>query len=214
MIETYMSHNKIKELFSKHPILYSTGLFMLYTICFFITEKINSRPAFLIHSFIDDLIPFSSYAAIPYCFWFIEIAVVLLYVYRSKGNDELFRSVSLILSAMITATVLYFLFPTQIDLRSANVPGNDLCALLTRFIYTVDNSRNVCPSGHAYVCYLMSVIWKRNADKKTALFMAVLNIVISVSTLFLKQHSIIDILIGLIYGILIRYISDRMYDRN
>ena len=203
-----MKLKKVKDVFNRHPIIYSILLYAAYTLCFFLTERINTREAYLIHSSMDDLIPFSRFAVIPYCLWFPEIAIVLLYVCFRKDEDEFFRAVSLPLMLMFCSLPLYYLFPTEINLRPAAVAGNDVLSLLTRFIYSVDDSRNVCPSIHVGVCYLMADIWQRNTGRKTGIRMIILNVIISVSTLFLKQHSVIDVLAGFLYGILIRKIAD------
>ncbi len=203
-----MKLKKFREVFNRHPIIFSILLYALYTSCFFLTERFNTREAFLIHSSLDDLIPFSRFAVIPYCMWFLEIALTLLYVYFYKDRNEFFRTVFLPLILMFCSIPIYYLLPTKIDLRPLSVPGNDIAAFLTRFIYTVDNTRNVCPSGHVYVCFIMADIWKRNAGKKTAFYMLALNVIISISTLFLKQHSIIDLLAAVIYGAIMKKIAD------
>lgn len=200
--------NKIKERFNRHPIVNAIALYGFYTLCFFLTEQLNTREAFLIHSSLDDLIPFSRYAVLPYCLWFPEIAIALLYVYFRADEDEFFRAVFLPLAMDFCSLLLFYLFPTEIHLRPAAVLGNDICAVLTRFIYGVDDSRNVCPSLHVAVCFLLSDIWSRNTDRKTGICMIVLNIIISISTLFLKQHSVIDLVFGCAYAILFRYLFD------
>ena len=203
-----MKLKKFREVFNRHPIIFSIILYALYTSCFFLTERFNTREAFLIHSYLDDLIPFGRFAVIPYCLWFPEIAITLLYVYYFKDEDEFFRDVFLPLILMFCSLPIYYLFPTEINLRPATVPGSDIFATLTRFIYSVDDSRNVCPSIHVGVCFLMSDIWKRNTNRKTGIFMTILNAIISLSTLFLKQHSVIDVFAGLIYGFIVKTIID------
>ena len=207
----FMKLQKFQNSFNRRPILNAILLYGFYTLCFFVTEQLNTREAFLVHSVLDDLIPFSKYAVIPYCLWFPEIAIVLLYIYFRGDQKEFFRAVFLPVLLMFCSLLLYYLFPTEIHLRPDTVPGNDLFAWLTRFIYSVDNSKNVCPSIHVAVSYLMGDLWQRNTDHKTGIIMIVLNIIISISTLFLKQHSFIDVVAGLLYGRLIRFIYDRLF---
>lgn len=199
---------KMKEVFGRHPIINTILLYGFYTLCFFLTEQLNTGKAILIHSPIDDLIPFSRYAVIPYCLWFVEIAVTLLYVCFHSDKDEFFRAVFLPLVMNFCSFPLFYLFPTEIHLRPEYISGNDICALLTRFIYRVDDNRNVCPSLHVANCLLMSDIWLRNTQRKTGILIVVLNVIISISTLFLKQHSVIDLVCGCAYAIVFRYLFD------
>ncbi len=203
-----MKIEKMKELFNRHPIRNAIVLYGFYTLCFFLTEHLNTGKAFLIHSPLDDVIPFSRYAVLPYCLWFLEIAAVLLYVYFRSDRDEFFRAVFLPLILMSCSLPIFCLFPTEIHLRPAVVPGNDVFSLLTRFIYSVDDSRNVCPSVHVAVCYALTDICIRNMDRLPAVLMITLNVIISLSTLFLKQHSVIDVICGCVFAVLIRHLID------
>jgi len=54
----------------------------------------------------------------------------------------------------------------------------------------------------------MSDIWMRNTNKKAGIAMLIVNIAISLSTLLLKQHSIIDIIFGALFG----FFAKVMYD--
>ena len=198
-----------KEKICEKPVLSSIVLYSIYTTCFFLLEKLDLPSVMIIHSRLDDLIPFSRFAVFPYCLWFAEIAAVMLYVCFRCEKEEFYRSLTLILTTMFLSLLIFLLIPNEIHLRPESVSGNDLAAFLTRAIYAVDNSKNVCPSIHVSVSYLMSDIWKRNTDRRTGVLMILLNIFISVSTLFLKQHSIIDVFWGLIYGFLIRFLYDQ-----
>ena len=138
----------------------------------------------------------------------------LLFMYLRKDKDDFFDAVMTCHLCMICALPIYLLFPTQLNLRPASIPGNDIFAIGTRFIYTVDNSKNVCPSLHVAVSYLMARDWMKYGDHKQAVFMMVLNIIICISTLFLKQHSFIDVVCGVLWAIFIETIYDRFLSPN
>ena len=135
-----MKLKKVKDVFNRHPIIYSILLYAAYTLCFFLTERINTREAYLIHSSMDDLIPFSRYAVIPYCLWFPEISIVLLYVHFRKDEDEFFRAVFLPLMLMFCSLPLYYLFPTEINLRPAAIVGNDVLSLCLPVLSTASTT--------------------------------------------------------------------------
>ena len=205
---------KLRSQFEVRPITMTILLFALYTGCFFLTEQINTRDAVTLHCFIDDLIPFSRYAVLPYCLWFIDMPATLLFMYLRKDRDDFFDAVMTCHLCMICALPIYLLFPTQLDLRPASVPGNDLFSIWTRFIYTVDNSKNVCPSLHVAVSYLMARDWLKYGDRRQGMFMPGLNIIICISTLFLKQHSFIDVIGGVLWAIFIETVYDHFLSPN
>lgn len=204
----------LKAQIYKYPIIYTLLFYGIYIFGFFLIEQVNQRPAILIYSVFDDWIPFSKYAVVPYCMWFVEIAGILLFLYFKKSRDIYIRNMALILSSMMCALPIFCLFPTAVDLRPSSVIGDDILSKLVRFIYFVDDSRNVCPSLHVTECYLMIKIWNQYIGKKKGLPMMILNVIICISTLFLKQHSVIDVVVGLLYGILFKYLFDLIVSKK
>ena len=185
--------------------------YLLYTILFFLVEKLDLPAVWHIHSFFDDRIPFSKYAVLPYCFWHVEIPAVLLYELFHADKKEFVRTAFTIWLSMSSALLIFLLIPSEIHLRPETVYGNDIFAVGTRFIYMVDNSKNVCPSLHVTIAILMNKAWLRCMDtKEKKVFFTVLNTIIILSTLFLKQHSLIDVFFGILYCFLIEKLSDHI----
>jgi hypothetical protein len=55
---------------AKHPYQFSIYYFIFYLSFFEICEKLITVPVWIVHSSIDDMIPFSQYGIIPYFLWF------------------------------------------------------------------------------------------------------------------------------------------------
>jgi len=199
-----ITNSRIKSLFFV-IILYAVVIF-----CFACIEKAELPIAWHINCSLDRYTPFSKYVSLFYCLWHVEIFVILLYLYLYKSKNEFLRSSLMIWLGFIVPILFYLICPNEIDLRPATVKGNDIFAILTRIVWFFDSSRNVFPSGHAIISYLMTKIWKRNLSEKSGHLMTLLNMMIIVSTLFLKQHSIIDVIAGLITGIVIEMMCERM----
>ncbi len=70
----------VKEKICERPVLSSLLVYGIYTLGFFLLEKLDLPSVLIIHSPFDDLIPFSKFAVIPYCLWFPEIAAVMFYL--------------------------------------------------------------------------------------------------------------------------------------
>ena len=92
-------------------------------------------------------------------------------------------------------------------LRPSSVTGNDFISEIVKELYKIDTDTNVCPSLHVYntLCIMVAVIKSGGLKNKWLIkaFTVVLSVLIILSTLFLKQHSFIDLLAALaLYAVL------------
>ena len=152
------------------------------------------------HCFLDDVIPFCELFVFPYLFWFLFL--VGMHLYTLLYDIEAFRKLMhfIILTYTVTA-IIYFLFPTCQELRPAEFARDNF---LTRFMtgfYAFDTHTNVCPSLH--VVGSLAVMFtglhaKRLQTRGWRIFFIASAALISISTVFLKQHSVLDILAALV----------------
>lgn len=188
--------------FDSHLEWISILYFMLYCIAFFIVNMITV-PKYIIHSPIDDIIPFNEYFIIPYLSWFIMIVGSLLYFVMKDKEDYLHECFMMYVS-MTLCILIYLVLPNGLDLR-VNIPDTNIFCRIVSLIQGIDNPTNVCPSIHVCVtCEICMVVWKskhfqgKRAYRYGTVVWAVL---IILSTMFLKQHSIIDVFWGAIVAI-------------
>jgi membrane-associated phospholipid phosphatase len=111
-------------------------------------------------------------------------------------------SIFLTLGMLIACTV-YTLFPNGQSLRPALYNYDDPFCRLIRFIYSNDTPANCAPSIHViYSVAAHSAITAYNKKRKRIAWISVLSlnfaIVCIVSTVFIKQHSVIDLISGLL----------------
>lgn len=150
----------------------------------------------------DALIPFCEWFVIPYYFWFVFL--VGMGIYSLLFDIQAFRQFMwyIILTYSITS-VIYIIYPTCQNLRPEAFPRDNWMVDIVKGLYNFDTNTNVCPSIHVLgslaVCfpglhskYLKGWGWK--------VFFIVSTVLISVSTVFMKQHSIIDVYVALILG--------------
>lgn len=148
---------------------------------------------------LDDYIPFNEWFLIPYLFWFVFL--LGMHLYTLKYDVAAFRKMMyFIILTYSISLVIFFLFPTCQHLRPKVFPrDNVLTQFLVRF-YLFDTSTNVCPSLHVVGSLaVMFAAWDTPGLSRW-LWRAAFGIVaalISVSTVFLKQHSVLDILAAL-----------------
>ena len=148
------------------------------------------------HCALDDLIPFNEWFLIPYMFWFVYLigAVAYTFFFDVPGFRRMMRFVMITYSVTL---IIYFLFPTCQMLRPEVFPRDNA---LTRFIagfYVFDTNTNVCPSIHVLgsVAAMFGLLDCRKLQKPWVKFaVCVMALLICASTVFMKQHSILDVL--------------------
>lgn len=188
------------------------GYFTLY----FLTEQlIPAENCYVVHSRLDDLIPFCEWFLIPYVFWYLLIVGSLLWflLYNVEG----FKSLqSYIIVTQVVAMAIYIAFPNRQDLRPEVFPRENFLTQAVGFLYRVDTNTNVCPSLHvAYSLGIASVWLKEKAAHpvwKAFVVMAV--VLICLSTMFLKQHSAVDFFAALPVCALAEWIALRNYRKG
>ena len=156
----------------------------------------------MIHCRLDDMIPFCELFAIPYFLWFLYVVISLVFLFlQSKHMSDFYRCSAVLMLGMTTCLIIYTIFPNAQPLRPDVMPRNNFLTRIVAGLYEGDTPTNVCPSIHVYnsivihVALAQSVALQNKKGWKTASL--VLCILICLSTMFLKQHSIIDVVRGL-----------------
>ena len=159
-------------------------------------------PAIWVHCQLDDVIPFCKYAIVPYFAWFAWIPFTLFYLLRHGERSDFWRVCLCLFAGMTIALSCYLLLPTGLALRPYRVYGSDIFARLVRMLYAVDSSKNVCPSIHVLNTVTLMIGYRRSRcfDEPGRRWMRpaanVLGVAIILSTMLLKQHSCIDVVLG------------------
>ncbi len=176
----------------------------LYGICFYTLEKVPSLAKYSlfgeykeVYCDIDANIPFCEWFLIPYLFWFVLI--VGMHIYTFFWDVEAFKKMMKFFMITYTATlVIYFLFPTCQNLRGEinNITRDNFLIRFVKDFYQFDTSTNVCPSLHvigSWASVYGAFQCKKLRTWGWGVLFCVLGVLISVSTVFLNQHSIIDV---------------------
>ena len=148
----------------------------------------------------DDWIPFCEWFLIPYVFWYVYLSGMV--VYTLLYDVEIFRKLMhyLILTTAAAFTV-YVLIPNRQDLRPELLPGGNLLVSGVRGLYALDTPTNVCPSLHVMHAFAVSSagIRARGLEGRGwEWFFGIATGLICLSTVFLKQHSLVDGVAGLL----------------
>ena len=200
---------------AKHPYLFSIYYFIFYLSFFKLCEVFITTPVWVVHSSIDDMIPFNPIGIIPYFLWFPWIAATILILLRKGPRKEYVQSCLTMYIGMTLILIFYCIVPNGLNLRPAVIPGKDFLSSLVQWIYNNDSPLNVCPSLHVYVSVCMDLAWTHSSlleDKKwVRILLHVLDLSICIGVMLVKQHSIIDVITGLILAVLIDLLVSKKF---
>jgi len=179
-----------------------------YFALFFLTENlIPAERCYPVHCRLDDLIPFHEIFLIPYVFWYVLIVLSLLYfmLYNVDGFKNLQKY---IIITQVVAMTIYILFPSRQDLRPVMFERDNFLTRCVEFLYAFDTNTGVCPSLHVAYSLGIASVWLREktASKPWKVFVLVAVVLICLSTMFIKQHSAVDVLAAIPLGILAEWL--------
>ena len=201
----------MRNWFSRHPVSFMAFYLLFYLSAFHWLEVHIAVPDVLVHCHLDDLIPFCKYAIVPYFAWFLWIPFTLFYLLWKAPRADFWRLCLPLFAGMTIALACYVILPTGLNLRPCYVPGTDIFARAVRFLYSTDTPINVCPSIHVFNSVTLMLAYYRSSifDAPRRRWMRpaamVLCVSITMSTMLLKQHSVIDVVFGLLLALTLDY---------
>ncbi len=189
----------LRMLFERYPLLIAAAYFCFYFPIFTLLEHYR-RPQFYIHCWIDDVLPFCEYFVIPYVLWFLFVPGMLLFFLKHSRRDYL-KCCKIIFGGMTICLFLYWIMPNGLMLRG-KVEADNIFARAVMFLRSMDTSTNVCPSIHVSstvgICLVLFRSDVLKSYRALRVFCFVLGTLICLSTMFLDQHSVIDVLCGMV----------------
>ena len=152
-----------------------------------------------VHCALDDQIPFLEIFIIPYLFWHICIIGMHLWLYFHDG--AVFRQYTrYLVVSMSISTAAFLLYPTCQNLRPEVFLRDNLLTNVVKFLYRMDTNTNVCPSEHVIgsAGFLLAACHSDQIrlPKKRVLF-TIAAFLTAIATVFLKQHSLVDVVMAL-----------------
>ena len=174
---------------------------IIYLSWFGYLEKTVKRPANLIHMNLDDKIPFCEVFIVPYLLWFVYISAVVLYFFL-KDKQDYYRACTFLFTGMTVFLVVSTLWPNGHHLRPAVMPRDNIFSTMVAMLYKTDTPTNLWPSIHVYnsLGAHFAVFRNEKLHRKPVVHIGSLVLCVSIilSTMFLKQHSVFDVLTAFI----------------
>ncbi len=174
-------------------LLYSA----FYVTAFRLLENRRER-VFILDTQLDELIPFCPLFIIPYLLWFFYVSACLIYFGLILRDGEEYRRLACSLAVGCTLfLVISFLFPNGQSLRPF-LDGDTIWERLVLTLYRSDTSTNVFPSIHVFNSVACGIAIQKSGQLsgKTGIKAVswMLTALIVLSTMLLKQHTILDVL--------------------
>jgi membrane-associated phospholipid phosphatase len=182
---------------------YKHALWLLYLPVYFISfclaEKYITSQYWVSYTPLDDKIPFIGEFVVAYIAWFPAIwgiGIFLLFF----DSDAFKRYVWSIIIGYSFSLLVFFVFPNGQNLRPDSFSHSDIFTDMVQAFYANDTNTNVLPSMHVIGASAVTfAVFDSKKLRKPWLCAAsvILAILIDLSTVFIKQHSILDVWAGL-----------------
>lgn len=184
----------------KYKHLWWQAYWLLYLPWFAYLEKTVTKQFYTVHVPIDDYIPFCEYFIVPYLLWFAYIAVGIGY-FAFKNKTEYYNLCKILFFGMTVFLIVSTICPNGHYLRPTTFERDNIFVDMVRRLYVTDTSTNLFPSIHVYNSIAINaVIWHSEDFKKNRIIRygsAILMLSIVLATMFLKQHSVFDVVTGI-----------------
>ena len=156
----------------------------------------------ILETWLDAYIPFAPYFVFAY---YLYYPWVLLPIPILRDRQVFYHTIFAFWLLQTTALVSYLALPSRM-VRPV-LTGDGIAMDMVRAMYKADPGFNLLPSLHvAHSTLIALVFWKYG--RKYFPVVAAGTLMISISTVFIKQHYVIDIPAGLVYAGVAFYISD------
>lgn len=199
---------KLRSFLRQNPHLRYILFLPAFLVCFFSLERLiePGDVVWWVYSPMDDFVPFLEGFVIPYYLWYPLLFVTgLLLLLRDVPN---FRKYMRFLIFGFGGALLFCLIvPNGQLLRPESFPRDNILTRFVELMYSMDTNTNVFPSMHVIGSVAAAgAVWKSAALRKLRLPWTLLALAVSVSTVFIKQHSLLDIFGAMLFCLILWYL--------
>ena len=206
---------KILQYVPKYAIIPTLVLFLFQAIGYYGSQLINKNlQAYdLTIPWFDNLIPFISFFIVfyilSYPWWIISPIIV-----ANTNPRRYYNWTFALIICYVICGIIYIVLPTTITRPTFEI--KNIFDWMTNFIYLNDNpdrAINLFPSFHCLISWFCYLGFRNqlNMKKSYRIFALVFAILICLSTQFVKQHYIVDLISGIILAEVVFFIVNK-YD--
>lgn len=166
-----------------------------------IYEILNNgkRGAYSLVTDFDKATPFLKIFILPYVSWYFFIFLTLAYLCL-KDRQIYYKTLLTYIGGLMVCYLTYYFFQTTVP--RPELVGNDLLTKMVSLIYAADEPFNAFPSIHAFSSYIMIKAINYSSIRNRVNSFVIKGVAISIilSTLFVKQHVVLDVFAAALLG--------------
>lgn len=186
---------------------------IIYLAWFAYIEKRPQGAYTVIHMKIDNYIPFYECFIVPYYLWFAYVAGAVSYCFF-KNKREYYKTCVFLGVGMTVFLIVSTFFPNGHHLRPYVMPRDNIFTALVTLIYKADTPTNIWPSIHVYnsigahLALMHNPKFAKNKFLHAGSWLLCVSIILS--TVFLKQHSMFDVITAFLMAVIMQQIVYHM----
>lgn len=195
----------ITDYIKANPHVWFIMYFPVYLAGYQLVEKLvpSGSSYWVSYMPIDDKIPFVEGFVIAYITWYLVMFAAAFFLYL-KDRKELVRYMLFVIIGLSACLIFFLILPNGQDLRPDPLPRDNIFTRIISIIYAADTNTNVLPSMHvvgsgAVVCAAI----KSKPLRRYFWWALIINVIITASTVLIKQHSMLDIITGIGFSVLL-----------
>jgi membrane-associated phospholipid phosphatase len=144
-----------------------------------------------------DVFPLEVIWVIPYILCYPLWTAALIWLARKTDEVQFRQSIAGLFFACSLGVSIFLLFPTYVI--HPEIPGKDILSKLLLSITIAGGDYDALPSSHIYITTILALLYGEWFPKQKWLWVLIV-VVVSLSTLFTKQHYILDVISGYAAG--------------
>ena len=129
--------------------------------------------------------------------WFLFVPAIVGYEFF-YSKKEYYQCCAYLFSGMTIFLIICTVFPNALNLRPTVFPRDNVFTDMVKVLYKTDTPTNVLPSIHVFNSIGVSIAISHSNDLKKHRWIQIsayiLAALIILSTMFLKQHSVTDVI--------------------
>ena len=195
---------KLRDVFYRYRHGWILSYLLIYLMWFAYLEQTVTRRFHVIHMAVDDYIPFVEVFIIPYLLWFGYVAAAVAYFFF-KDVQDYYKLCIFLFVGMTVFLVISTIYPNGHYLRPRVFERDNIFISMVKGLYMIDTPTNLFPSIHVYnsigihLAVMHSEKLKERKWVRRGSFIMMLLII--ASTMFLKQHSVFDVVTGCVMAL-------------
>lgn len=206
-----------KEVFKiKFKENWKHGLLMLSYLLIVIGYNFTNQPIGTVHNLttaFDIKTPYIAAFIIPYNVWYPFILFCMFYL-LIVHRDAYYRTIIGLDIGLVICYIVFVFFQTTV--QRPELIGNDFFTKIVRITYSSDRPFNCFPSIHVFTTTTMmiSIFTSDKTGKIMRRSTLIIGVLIILSTLFVKQHVVMDVVGGIALSTAMYYAVRRIEEEK